>query len=115
MLLITKDRVSGVSEYATMSMIISGLFRNLHKSDICFQHDRLWKNCEFTSDSDRSHDVYDEKGVRLRTIEGAPLFSTGCEQQNKENCAEVLRRSHDLYVGKGLNGPLSRPYESVCY
>ena len=59
-----------------MFMIISELLANLTKAIFYFQHDSLWKSMELASNRAGTHDLYDQKGVRLKVRESCPLFST---------------------------------------
>ena len=74
-LLITKGRTKNEAGYPAMSMIISGLSINLCQAVYYFQQDSLWKSINIMSRNPRTHDVYDQKGVRLRMRKLLPLFS----------------------------------------
>jgi hypothetical protein len=75
MLLVTKGVSKNQRVYPTISMIISGLLANLSLALHYFQYDSLWKSVEATSNTDRTHDLYDRKGVGLETRKAAPLFT----------------------------------------
>jgi hypothetical protein len=85
MLLKTNGRTRNCYDYPTMSMIISWLFEILHKAIYYFQSDSLWKSLKSALNSHRTHDVYDRKGVNLKTRKTGSLFSTAYRQRIEES------------------------------
>jgi hypothetical protein len=81
MLLKTNGKAKNGGDYPTMSMILNGLLLSLRKAVFCFQYDRLWKSWKILSSTERSHDVYDGKGVSLKIKKAGPLFSIGYPQE----------------------------------
>ena len=70
--------------YPTMSMIISRLFENLFQAIYYFQHDSLWKSMAIASTSDRTHDVYGQKGVSLKAGKSAHCFQQDTGEKMKD-------------------------------
>ena len=83
-------------------MIINGLLTNLIRTVSCFQYDSLWKSLKIVSIPDRTHDVYDRKGVSLKRGKAALLFSIGYTQQNEGNCARCSVEPTMCMMGKSL-------------
>jgi hypothetical protein len=82
MLLKKKGRKEKKGDYPTMFLIISGLFKNLRKAISYFQYDSLWKSQKIASNTERSHDVHDRKGVSLNRGKDGHLFSIRYRQEN---------------------------------
>ena len=101
LLLIRKGMTENEAGYPAMSMIISGLFINLCQAVYYFQQDSLWKSINIMSRNPRTHDVYDQKWVRLRMRKLLPLLSA---RYRGEGCGKLCCRTHDLLDGQGLNG-----------
>jgi hypothetical protein len=75
------------SIYPTMFMIIRELLANLVRSIIYFQYDSLWKINKISSNWAGTHDLYDQKGVRLKGGKHGPFFSTGYGRHPNANGA----------------------------
>ena len=87
MLLKIKGWTKKGSAYPTMFMIISRLLANLAKTLSCFQYDSLWKSMKTASNRARTHDLYDQKGVRRKMGRSLSLFSIGYGQEKEGNGA----------------------------
>jgi len=77
MLLKRNERARNGSDYPTIFMIISTLAANLAKSIFYFQYDSLWKKLKMAANWARTHDLYDQKGVRSLCEKSRPMFSIG--------------------------------------
>jgi hypothetical protein len=83
----TNGQAKERSDPPTMCLIINGLAGNLVKIIYFFQYHSLWKSLKIVPNTEQTHDVYDQKGVRLKTGKGQLLFSIGYLQENDANWA----------------------------
>jgi hypothetical protein len=111
-LLITKGRTKNEAGYPAMSMIISWLFISLCQAVYYFQQDGLWKSINIMSRNPRTHDVYDQKGVRLRMRKLLPLLSARYREDRVGSC--VAEPTISL-MEKELMENRHFPNDSVCY
>jgi hypothetical protein len=72
-----------------MFMIISRLFENPFQATYYFQHDSLWKTMAFASTSDRTHDVYGQKGVSLKAGKPAHCFQHDTGEKMKDGVLDL--------------------------
>jgi hypothetical protein len=86
-LLRTIGRIRNRGPYPTMFMIMNGFLAKLRKVIPCFQYDRLWKSLKIPSSKERTHDVYDRKGIRRKVGKAGLLFSIQYGQENDVNWA----------------------------
>jgi len=73
-LLKTIGRIKNRGPYPTMFMIMNGFLAKLRKVISCFQYDTLWKSLKIPSGKERTHDVYDRKGIRRKVGKAGLLF-----------------------------------------
>jgi len=102
MLLKTNCPAKSEKTYPTMCLIIRLLFEILLKAFYCFQYDSLWKIMEIPATRVRTHDVYDRKGVRIRTKKDGHCFQQDTGNKTKQVVQNFGVEPTMCMVGKGL-------------
>jgi hypothetical protein len=102
MLLKTIGWIRKKGDYPTMFMIMNGLMPNPFKAISYFQYDSLWKSLQMASTLDRTHDVYDRKGVNREEGKSCPLFSIGYLEENDGNCVPMEWNPTMCMMGRDL-------------
>jgi len=113
MLLKTNGRTKNGSFYPTMLMIISLLFEVFRKAVFYFQYDSLWNNLKVALKVGRTHDVYDQKGVSLKSEKACSLFSIGYGQENDGSYAAFRAEPTISMVRKDLS--VNRQFFAILY